>query len=151
MTPKGGGKYEMKFTSTGEVMITVLGKTKDGNKPQGPPIKFRVKPLPKPELKIAGTFSPLELKKQMLSTVGALVAGASGFDFQANYVTQEWSIYGKVKGKPVVAEGTGPNLTADAKQIFTNCDVGSKIVVDARVKGPDGKTQGATCGVKVTK
>ena len=148
-TPKGGGKYTMRFSSPGEVMITVLGKNKDGNKPQGPPLKFKVKPLPKPELKIAGSFSPLELKKQLLSTVGALVAGATGFDFQANYITQEWSISGKVKGKWIGAEGTGPNLTAEAKNILASCDVGSKVSIDARVKGPDGKIQGASCGIKV--
>ncbi len=151
MTPKGGGKYEMKFSSTGDVMITVMGKTKDGNKPQGPPIKFRVKPLPKPELKIAGAFSPLEVKKSMLSTVSALVAGATGFDFQANYITQTWTVYGKVKGKTVVVEGSGPNLSAEAKSVFSGCDVGTKILIDAQVKGPDGKTTSASHGLKVTK
>ncbi len=36
------GKYNFTFTGTGECLITVSAKTKDGVKAQGPPIKFRV-------------------------------------------------------------------------------------------------------------
>lgn len=63
VTPKGAGKYEFNFSGTGECMVSVSAKTKDGVKSQGPPIKFRVKPLPKPELKIGGKFAPQEMKK----------------------------------------------------------------------------------------
>jgi gliding motility-associated protein GldM len=150
-TSKGAGKYNLRFTSPGECSITVMGKNKDGSKPQGPALKFKVKPLPKPELKIAGKFSPLDLPKASLFSVGALVAGASGFDFAANYVTQSWSVYGKVKGKVVSADGNGPNLSAEATNIFKNCDAGSKILIDARVKGPDGNINSASCGIKVNK
>lgn len=150
--PRGEpGKYDFTFTGVGECMVTVSAKTKDGVKPQGPPIKFRVKPLPKPEAKIGGKFAPPEMKKGDLSTVGAIGAGANGFDFQANYIVQSYDLVGKVKGRLVNAQGNGANLSPDAINIFKGCDVGTKIYVDIKVKGPDGIMYSSTCGIKVIK
>ncbi|HQQ95462.1 MAG TPA: GldM family protein [Bacteroidia bacterium] len=148
---KGPGKYELSFGGPGECMITVLAKTKEGVRPQGPPIKFRVKPLPKPEVKVGGKFAPAEMKKGDLSTAGSIGAGASGFDFQANYVVKTYEIIGRVRGKVVFANGTGSNLDATAKSLFAGADVNSKIYIDIKVKGPDGKDYSSTCGIKVIK
>jgi gliding motility-associated protein GldM len=151
VSPKGAGKYEFNFSGTGECMVTVTAKTKEGSKAQGPPIKFRVKPLPKPELKIGGKFAPSEMKKGDLSTVGALGAGANGFDFAANYIVQSYEVIGKVKGKVIIAPGNGSSLGGEALTIFKGADVGSKIYVDAKVKGPDGKINSTTVGIKVAR
>jgi gliding motility-associated protein GldM len=150
-TPKGAGKYEFTFTSVGECMITVNAKTKEGVKAQGLPVKFRVKPLPKPDVKIGGKYAPPELKKSDLFNVGALGAGAQGFDFQANFVVVSWSILGKVRGKIVPIDGTGPNLSAEAIATMKGLEVGSKLYIDAKIKGPDGKFNSTTVGIKVTK
>jgi gliding motility-associated protein GldM len=150
--PRGEpGKYDFTFSGTGECMITVSAKTKDGVKPQGPPVKFRVKPLPKPEAKIGGKFAPPEMKKMDLQTVGAIGAGANGFDFQANYIVQSYEVVGKVKGAVKIASGNGANLATDAIAIFKGVDVGTKIYVDIKVKGPDGLMYSSTCGIKVIK
>ncbi len=150
--PRGEpGKYDFTFTGVGECMVTVSAKTKEGVKPQGPPIKFRVKPLPKPEAKVGGKFAPAEMKKGDLSTVGAIGAGANGFDFQANYIVQSYDLVGKVKGKLATAAGNGANLAADAINIFKGADVGSKIYIDIKVKGPDGIIYSSSCGMKVLK
>lgn len=148
---KGNGKYEFTFTGTGECMVTVSAKTKDGVKAQGPPIKFRVKPLPKPELKIGGKFAPQEMKKSDLGMVSGLGAGANGFDFQANFVVMSYEVTGKGKGKLAQASGNGNNLAADAAKILKDADVNSKVYIDAKVKGPDGKITSTTVGIKVTK
>lgn len=148
---KGNGKYEFTFTGVGECMVSVSAKTKDGVKSQGPPLKFRVKPLPKPEVKIGGKFAPPELNKSALYNVGGLGAGANGFDFQANFVVLSWDIIGKAKGKLVTVSGSGPNLSAEAQAIMKGADVGSKIYIDAKIKGPDGKLNSTTVGIKVTK
>jgi gliding motility-associated protein GldM len=149
VAPKGNGKYEFTFSGTGDCMISVSAKTKDGVKSQGPPIKFRVKPLPKPELKLSGKFAPSELKRGDLALVAGLGAGASGFDFQANYVVQKWEVVGKIKGKLQNGEGTGPTLSADAKKLFSQADVGSKIFIDATIKGPDGKLTTVASSIRV--
>ncbi len=151
VTPKGAGKYEFNFTGVGECMVSVSAKTKDGVKSQGPPIKFRVKPLPKPELKIGGKFAPQEMKKGELGMVSGLGAGANGFDFQANFVVLSYEVTGKAKGKLMQESGSGNNLSGPAASILKGADVGSKIYIDAKVKGPDGKTTSTTVGIKVTK
>lgn len=149
-SPKGGGKFDATFTTPGECVVSVSAKTKDGTKPQGTQ-KFRVKPLPKPEAKLGGKFAPSEMKKSELFTVSAIGAGASGFDFQANYIVQSYEVVGKTGGKVIIAPGSGSNLSGDALKIFKNPDVGSKIYVDLKVKGPDGKTYSTTCAIKVNK
>lgn len=148
---KGGGKFDFTFSGTGECNITVSAKTKDGVKPQGPPIKFKVKPLPKPELKLGGKFAPQELKKGELSLISGLGAGANGFEFQANYIVMSYEVTGKVKGKLGNATGNSNNLAPDARAVLSGADVGSKVYIDAKVKGPDGKTTSVTCGIKVTR
>ncbi|MBC7695410.1 MAG: hypothetical protein H7141_08205 [Burkholderiales bacterium] len=151
VAPKGNGKYEFTFTGTGECMVSVSAKTKDGVKSQGPPLKFRVKPLPKPELKIGPKFAPQEMKKNELSMVAGLGAGANGFDFQANFVVQSYEVTGKAKGKLMQESGTGNNLSASAALILKGADVGTKVYIDAKVKGPDGKVTSTTVGIKVLK
>ena len=148
--PRGEpGKYDFTFTGTGTCQVTVSAKTKDGVKSQGPPVSFKVKPLPKPEAKIGGKYAPDEMKKSDLSTVGAIGAGANGFDFQANYIVQSYEVIGKVKGAIKVANGNGANLGPDALNIFKGADAGTKIYVDIKVKGPDGVGYSSTCGIKV--
>ncbi|MBA3663307.1 MAG: hypothetical protein H0W61_03740 [Bacteroidetes bacterium] len=148
---KGNGKYEMTFGGTGDCMITVSAKTKDGVKSQGPPIKFRVKPLPKPDIKVGGKFAPPEMKKSDLAVVSAIGAGAAGFDFAANYIVQSLEVTGKVKGKLVQGACQGSSLSGDALNIFRGADPNTKIYVDAKIKGPDGKLTSTTTGIKVVK
>lgn len=148
---KGGGKYEFTFVGTGTCNISVSAKTKEGSKSQGPPIPFKVKPLPKPELKLGGKFAPQELKKGEIALVSGLGAGANGFEFQANFIVVSYEVTGKTKGKLAQASGNGNNLAADAQAIMRGADVGTKVYIDAKVKGPDGKINSVTCGIKVTK
>ena len=144
LTPKGGGLFIGRFSTPGECIISANA---DG-KPQGTS-KFKVKPLPKPELKLAGVFSPPTLTKAQLFTLGGLGAGANGFEFQANFVVLSYEVAGKVKGKAQQAEGNGNNLAGDAANIVKNADKGSSLFIDAKVKGPDGRTNSVTCKVKV--
>lgn len=147
LTPSGGGKFMGRFTTPGECTISA---TDAKGKSQGTS-KFKVKPLPKPELKIAGKFSPTELRKGELGTLAGLGAGANGFEFQANFIVQSWEVTAKRKGKIDNIAGTGNNLSGDAQSLVKAADVGSKIYIDAKVKGPDGKVNQVAIGVKVTK
>lgn len=150
LVPKGGGKFEGTFTTPGTCTISVSAKVDGTNKPQGTSV-FKVKPLPKPELKVGGKFAPQELKKGEIALVSGLGAGANGFEFQANFIVISYEVTGKAKGKLAQASGNGNNLAADAQAILKGADVGTKVYIDAKVKGPDGKTNSVTCGIKVTK
>jgi gliding motility-associated protein GldM len=151
VAPKGNGKYEFTFTGTGDCMVSVSAKGPDGVKAQGPPQKFRVKALPKPELKLSGKYAPSELKKSEVQIIGGLGAGANGFDFQANFVVIEWTVLGKVKGKQIEAAGKGPGLNAEGLAIMKGAEVGTKVYIDAKIKGPDGKSSSTTTAFKVLK
>jgi hypothetical protein len=83
--------------------------------------------------------------------VSGLGAGANGFDFQANFVVISWELLGKVKGKITPVQGTGPNLNGEAIGIMKGAEVGSKLYIDAKIKGPDGKINSTTVAIKVTK
>lgn len=150
LAPKGGGKFEGTFSTPGTCTISVSAKVDGNNKPQGTSV-FKVKPLPKPELKVGGKFAPQELKKGEIALVSGLGAGANGFEFQANFIVISYEVTGKAKGKLAQASGNGNNLAADAQAILKGADVGTKVYIDAKVKGPDGKTNSVTCGIKVTK
>jgi len=144
-SPKGSGKYVFTFSGTGTCNISVSAKGKS----QGPPIAFKVKPLPKPEIKVAGKFAPSEMKKADLGMVNALGAGANGFDFAANFVVLSYEVTGKVRGKVIVEAGNGNNLSAGAANIIKQADANSKLYIDAKIKGPDGKINSSTVGIKV--
>lgn len=145
------GKYDFTFTGLGECLITVSKKGPDGIKPVGPPQKFRVKALPKPEVKIGSKWSPSEIKKNEVSTVGSFGAGSPGFDFAANYVVQEYELTAKVKGNVKIVSGKGSNLDASAKTVLNGADVGQKFYVDLKVKGPDGVIHNISCNTKLTR
>ena len=42
-------------------------------------------------------------------------------------------------------------LSEEAKGIIKGAEVGSKIYIDAKIKGPDGKVNSTTVAIKVTK
>ncbi len=146
LTAQGGGKFMGRFTTPGECTISASA---DG-KPQGTS-KFKVKSLPKPELKLAGSFSPQTLTRSQLAQLGGLGAGANGFEFQANFIVKSYEVTGKVKGKLAQAEGQGNNLGGDALSICKGADPGSSLYIEAKILGPDGKTNSVTCKVKVSK
>lgn len=96
-----------------------------------------------------GKFAPPEMKKTDLSLVSAIGAGANGFDFQANYVVLSYEVTGKVKGNVKVIAGQGSSLSPDAQNIFKLAEVGSKIYIELKVKGPDNKIYPTLCAIKV--
>jgi len=143
--------YFMLVSGTGDCFVTVSAKGPDGTKAQGPAQKFRVKPLPKPELKLSSKYAPQELKKSELAMISGLGAGANGFDFQANYVVVSWEVIGKNNGKLASSAGNGNNIDATAKQVLAKADVGSKVFFEVKIKGPDGKVTSVASAVKVNR
>ena len=135
----GAGRYIFNFTGTGECFVTVSAKTNKGVKAQGPPIKFRVKALPKPELNIAGKLGPSELTKAALSSIGGIGAGAFNFDFAVNYMVLTYEVSTMINGALKTVSGSGSSLTADGMTLFKYAEVGNEIYIDAKVKSPDGK------------
>ncbi len=150
VTQKGPGKYEFTFTGTGTCNVVVAAKTKDGVKPQGPAIAFRVKPLPPPVASVAGKFGTVDMKKSELATIGGVGANAPGFDFKANYIVMSFDVTGSIKGQTKFTTCQGNNLNADARNILAQAGTGSKIFFDnIRVKKPDGQIVSNVPGVTI--
>ena len=51
----------------------------------------------------------------------------------------------------MTAEGKGANLNQEALNIIRNADIGSKIFIDIKVKGPDGLKYSSSCAIKVVR
>ena len=147
----GAGRYIFNFTGTGECIVTVAAKTDKGVKVMGPPIKFRVKPLPRPELNIGGKFGPTEMRKAELNGVGDILAGAINFDFQPDYIVTSWEVSSMINGALKTVTGNGSSLTADGMTLFREAEVGNKIIIVATVRDPAGKAHQINLITKVTK
>ena len=130
-------KYNVYFKSEGTATFTLFK-----NKKALQSKVFRVKSLPKPEIKIANKFSPKELTKKELGLVDSLKVEIENFDLPAEFTLTEMSIYGKRNGKSIIAEVSGSVLSDSAKELLQNCDSSSKVFIDARCKFPDGKVSG---------
>lgn len=152
--PNGaGGKYIIRATSeTKDGKISVSAKTKDGTKPQGPPLVFRVKRIPDPVAAVAGKKGTADIKKSEVSGAGGVIALLEGFDFQANFVVTSFDFTAVIKGQAVAYSGQGPGLTGDMKSALGKVSTGSKIFIDnVKAKGPDGSVRsipGVTLKVK---
>ena len=60
-------------------------------------------------------------------------------------------VYQKSKGKLGSSAGSGNNLDATGKAVLSGADVGSKVYIDAKIKGPDGKITSVTSAIKVNR
>ncbi len=152
LVPKGAGKFEMMCTSPGECKISVSAKTKDGVKPQGPPIPFRVKKIPDPITSVGGKTGTTEIKKIELAGIGGMKAELQGFDFAANFIVVSYELTAIIKGSPYVATGSGPGFSPEMKAKLGQVSTGGKIFIDnVKAKGPDGTIRsipGVTLKVK---
>ena len=146
-----GGKYMVNCTGSGECFVTVAAKTDKGVKVIGPPFKFRVKPIPKPELNIGGKFGPTEMRKAELNGVADILAGAFNFDFQPGYLVLSWEVSSMINGALKTVTGNGSSLTADGMTLFKEAEVGNKIIIVATVRDPSGKVHQINLITKVTK
>jgi gliding motility-associated protein GldM len=147
-----GGKFIVNATTPGTLTINVSAKTKDGVKPQGPPIKFRVKKIPDPVTKVGGQSGNVDMKKVQLGQIGGVIADLPGFDFDAKFVVTTFELSAVVKGALKSVVCVGNQLNGEARSILATAGVGSKIFFDnVKAKGPDGSVRnipGVTIKVK---
>jgi gliding motility-associated protein GldM len=147
-----GGKFIVNATTPGTLIISVSAKTKDGTKPQGPPVKFRVKKIPDPVAKVGGKSGNVDMKKVELSQIGGVVADLPGFDFDAKFIVISFELTAVVKGALKSEVCSGNSLSGGARAILASAGVGSKIFVEnVKAKGPDGSIRnipGVTIKVK---
>lgn len=140
-TGGSGGKFIVRATTPGDMMISVSAKTKDGTKSQGPPLKFRVKKIPDPTPKLGGKLCQgiTEIKKIELASIAGVGAEVPGFDFDVKFPVVGFVFSANVKGSLKEFTCNGPNLSPEAKAVLTALGPGGKAYFeDIKVKAPDG-------------
>ncbi len=152
-TGGAGGKFVVKCTTAGTCNISVSAKTKDGTKPQGKAIPFRVKKIPDPQPKLGGKFANgiMMFSKLELASVGGVGAEIPGFDFDVKFPVVSFLFSASVKGILKEFKCTSANLSLEAKQVFQGLNSGGKAYVeDIKVKAPDGTIRSlAAVSIKV--
>jgi gliding motility-associated protein GldM len=148
-----GGKFIFRATSPGTMQVSVSAKTKDGTKPQGKPIPFRVKKIPDPTPKLGGNLVQgiADVKKINLAAIAGVGAEVPGFDFDVKFPVISFIFSANVKGTLKEFTCNGPNLSPEAKQVLQTLGVGGKAYFeDIKVKAPDGSIRKiATASLKV--
>jgi gliding motility-associated protein GldM len=152
LAPAGPGKYIATATTPGEASISVSAKTKDGVKSQGPPVKFRVKPIPPPVAKAGGMTGTATMGVNQVKAIGGIGAELAGFDFDAKFVVTSFEFTATVKGKGIQEVSNSNNLTPGMVAAIQGAVAGTRIFIsEVKAKGPDGRIQsipGVTIKVK---
>lgn len=155
LKPNGNGKYMVSVLSKGECFVTVSAKQSDGTiRQQGAPIRFRVKQVPTPVLKIGGreATGTLEFSKLDLAKIGGVGAVLPSFDFEGvNFVVSSY-VFSMVNRKGVLEEikVTGSSLPPAAKQLLADAKSGTKFYIeDVIAVGPGGKRDLGNIKIKV--
>jgi len=136
-----GGKFVVRATTAGTMLVSVSAKTKDGTKPQGKPSVFRVKKIPDPTPKLGGRLCQgiLDFQKVALASIGGLGAEVPGFDFDVKFPIQSFIFSASVKGTLKEFQCNGANLSPEAKGVLQSLGPGGKAYFEnIKVKAPDG-------------
>jgi gliding motility-associated protein GldM len=148
-----GGKFIFRATSPGTMQVSVSAKTKEGTKPQGKPIPFRVKKIPDPTPKLGGRLVQgiCDYKKIELAGIAGVGAEVPGFDFDVKFPVLSFVFSANVKGNLKEFTCSGPNLSSEARTVLQQLGVGGKAYFeDIKVKAPDGSIRKiATASLKV--
>jgi gliding motility-associated protein GldM len=143
LMPAGNGKYTIKPSSTGTCEIAVYAREVSGQtRLQGPPAKFRIKPLPTPFVKINGKYAlgNFEIKKNELPSLVAISADIPGFDLDAKFKIKSYNVVTAPNGIFNESPCSGFNFSQDAKNQVNKIKGGGRIFIEKIIAtGPDGK------------
>lgn len=129
----GPGKYVVKAATSGTCTMTVMARTPQGLKAQGPPKIFRVKSIPQPVAKINGkpVLSTLEMKPAELSVLNSISAVCVGFEFPTNIQIKEASIVSYDKNGMLKETKINSSIfTQEAKNIIASTPLNKRIFIE---------------------
>jgi gliding motility-associated protein GldM len=133
LIPAGNGKYTIKPIVTGTCEIAVYAREENGQtRLQGPPAKFRIKPLPTPFVKINGKYAlgTFEMKRTEVAAFSAITADIPGFDLDAKFKIQSYKVVTIPNGEFQEAKCTGFNFSPEAKAAVAKVKAGGRIFLE---------------------
>ncbi|MFN3529775.1 MAG: gliding motility protein GldM [Bacteroidia bacterium] len=137
------GKYVVKVTQPGKVMVDVRGQGEEGKPAQllGAS-EFRVKYVPDP-LATVGGLDPGQVGTAQFKAQGGMIALLKDFDFDLRFDIQSFRmIYIAPRRDPEVVTVSGPIFTGQAQTIIRNAKPGDRFIFDEiKAMGPDKVTR----------
>ncbi len=137
------GKYEVYLNSTGKGAIAVSARTKDGLRPQGKPVEFRIKELPVPLAKAGGKsgYGKIDIPLTSAQLLSGLSTESQGFEFDARFIVRKFNLIIAYAGQSKFDEEVrGNQIPARVKQILSTCKRGTLLYFsDILAEGPDKK------------
>jgi len=127
------GSYIVKVSTTGTCAVTIMQKTPNGMKQQGPPKIFRVKKIPYPPLKVMGkvAYGPVDLPQSSATMIGSIGVDNSSFDFNATFKVKEFTVTTFINNKMSQDFKCYNNtLSPEAKAALGKVKRGSKIFME---------------------
>ncbi len=153
LSNSGNGKYIAKAVTPGTCIVTVMQRTPDGLKQQGPPQVFRVKKFPNPPMKISGktTYGNLEMKVAEAKNINGVGVDNAGFDFSTTFKMNDFVVnIVSANGVSPDYKCTGNQLSSEAKQALSKVKAGNKIYFESiHVQAPDGLREFGTVKIVV--
>lgn len=131
--PTGAGKYSITASNTGTCIMTIMAKTKEGMKQQGPPKVFRVKAIPQPVFKWNGlpVLGTLEMNLNQLTSINSINITIPGFEFPITTKVLEATIIGYDRnGALKDTKITNAVLNQEAKDIIKSTGVNKRVYIE---------------------
>ncbi|MBL7921535.1 MAG: gliding motility protein GldM [Bacteroidia bacterium] len=153
LSSNGNGKYIAKAVTSGTCIVTVMARTADGLKQQGPPQVFRVKKFPNPPMKISGktTYGNLEMNVAEAKNINGVGVDNAGFDFSTTFKMNDFVVnIVSANGVSPDYKCTGNQLSVEAKAALSKVKAGNKIYFESiHVQAPDGPREFGTVKIVV--
>jgi gliding motility-associated protein GldM len=129
----GAGKYVITATSTGTCLMTVMAKTAEGMRQQGPAKVFRVKAIPQAVFKWNGqpVLSTLELNLNQISSLNSIAITIPGFEFPVKATVMEATVVGYDRnGNLKDSKINSSVLSEEAKNIIRSTGVNKRAFIE---------------------
>ena len=149
---EGNGKY-MITPANGckKIVLAVDAAIEKGKKTRMNTLTFKVKPIPAPEITVAGFKNGAKVSRKSLTSGVTVTARAQeGFEFKIPKGSiRVMSLEVFVGNKPF--NYTGSSFEPDGLSAIRNANRGDNIYITAKVMMPDGVPQNANCVLTITK
>ena len=149
---EGNGKY-MITPANGckKIVLAVEAALEKGKKTRMNTLTYKVKPIPAPEITVAGFKNGAKVSRKSLTSGVTVTARAQeGFEFKIPKGSiRVMSLEVFVGNKPFTFNGSA--FEPDGLSAIRNANRGDNIYVTAKVMMPDGVPQNANCVLTITK
>ncbi len=148
----GNGKYIVKVTTPGKVMITVSGEVEKGQYKQLGGMEYRVKRVPDPVAKVGGIVSG-NMSANQLKTQRGVFAVLENFDFDLKFTVKKFEMTViRARQDPLRLVSNSAALTPEMVNALNTISPKDKVFFDEIIaSGPDGtnrRLNGVVIGIQ---